>query len=141
MGIEANEAGQRMSINEINYDLTLTPAGRLRIQEGDQYSGAIPDAWMKGVAAAFSSCQASGLFALAATRPETPPAPAFSFWQDFSCRYMTQLCRTPESVGRRIDPIEPPLESELATMLLSAPPMQGGEYLSTKIGFDSKRLM
>ncbi len=123
-----------MSINESNYDLTLTPAGRLRMQEGDQDSGAtLADAWVKRVAAAFSSCQASGLFALAATRPETPPPPPVSFWRDFSSRYMTQLCRTPESVERRIDPIEPPPESELATMLLSAPPMQGGEYLSTEV--------
>ncbi len=133
METEGNETGQRMSINEINHDLTLTPAGRLRMREGGQDSGATPDAWMKRVAAAFSSCQASGLFALAATRPEAPPPPVFSFWRDFSCRYLTQLCRTPESVGRRIDPIEPPLESELATMLLSAPPMQGGEYLSTEV--------
>ncbi len=125
--------GQRMSNNEINYDLTLTPAGRLRMQEGDPYSGATLDAWMKRVAAGFSSCQASGLFALGATRPEAPPPPPFSFWRDFSCRYMTQLCRTPESVGRRIDAIEPPSESELATLLLSAPPMQGGEYLSPEV--------
>jgi non-specific serine/threonine protein kinase len=118
----------------MNYDLTLTPAGHLRLQEGgDESSGATPDAWIKRVAAGFSSSQAAGLFALAATRPDAPPPPAFSFWRDFACRYLTQLCRTPESAGIWIDPIEPPSESELATMLLSAPPMQGGEYLSTEV--------
>jgi non-specific serine/threonine protein kinase len=117
----------------MNYDLSLTPAGRLRLREGDSPGSAIPDAWMKRVAAAFSSSQASGLFALAAARPDTPPPPVVSFWRDFSCRYLTQLCRTPESVGNRIDPIEPPAESELATLLLSAPPMQGGEYLSAEV--------
>ena len=127
------ETSRHMDVTEVNYDLTLTPAGRLRLREGDQYSGAEPDAWLRRVATAFSSCQGSGLFALAATRPDTPPPPAFSFYRDFSCRYMTQLCRTPQYDGRRIDPIEPPLESELATMLFSAPPMQGGEYLSTEV--------
>jgi non-specific serine/threonine protein kinase len=117
----------------MNNDLTLTPAGRLRLREVDEYSGAIPDAWMKRVAAGFSFSQASGLFALAATRPDAPPPPVLSFWRDFACRYLTQLCRTPESVGSRIDPIEPPFESELTTLLLSAPPMQGGEYLSTEV--------
>ena len=117
----------------MNYDFTLTPAGSLRLREGDDDSGATPDAWMKRVAGAFSSSHASGLFALAATRPDAPPLPSFSFWRDFACRYLTQLCRTPESVGKLLNPVEPPFESELATMLLSTPPMQGGEYLSTEI--------
>ncbi|MFH1893738.1 MAG: DEAD/DEAH box helicase [Candidatus Zixiibacteriota bacterium] len=117
----------------MNYELTLTPAGRLHLREGDNDIGATPDAWMKRVAAAFSACQASGLFTLTATKPDTPPLASFSFWRDFACGYLTRLCRTPESVGRRIDPVEPPFESELATMLLSAPPMQGGEYLSVEV--------
>ena len=117
----------------MNYDFTLTPAGSLRLREGDDDSEATPDAWMKRIAAAFSSSQASGLFALAATRPDAPPSPSFSFWQDFACRYLTQLCRTPESVGKLLNPVEPPFESELATLLLSAPPMQGGEYLNTEV--------
>jgi superfamily II DNA or RNA helicase len=117
----------------MNHDLTLTPAGRLRLREADECSGTIIDAWMKRVAAAFSSSQASGLFALAATRPDSPPSPALSFWRNFACRYLTQLCRTPESVRGRIDPIEQPFESELATLVLSAPPMQGGEYLSIEV--------
>ena len=113
----------------MNLDLILTPGGRLHLREGDKDRRATLDAWMKRVAAAFSSSQASGLFTLAVTRPDTPPPPSFSFWRDFASRYLTQLCRTPESTRRRIDPIEPPFESELATMLLSAPSMQGGEYL------------
>jgi hypothetical protein len=117
-------------------ELTLTPAGRLRLQQGDDNSGATPDAWMKRAAVAFSSSQAAGLFALGATRPDTPPPPSFTFWRDFACRYMTQLCRTPESVGNRIDPIEPPVESELGAMLLSVPPMQGAEYLGIGVFHD-----
>ena len=120
-------------IGDMNYDLTLTPTGRLRLREVDDDSGAAPDTWMKRVAAAFSSSQAAGLFALAAARPDAPPPPSFCFWRDFACRYLTQLCRTPELAGKQLDPIEPPLESDLATMLLSAPPMQGGEYLDAEV--------
>lgn len=117
----------------MNYDLTLTPAGHLRLQEGSEDNGTIPDTWMKSVAAAFLSSQAAGLFALAATKPNAPPPSSFSFWRDFACRYLTQLCRTPEFVGQQLDPIEPPVESELATMLLSVPPMQGAEYLNITV--------
>ena len=119
--------------NEMSYDLTLTPAGHLHLREGEDDSGATPDAWMKRVAAALSSSQASGIFSLAATRPDAPLSPSFSFWRDFACRYLTQLCRTPEFVGKQLHPVEPPFEYEMATMLLSAPPMQGGEYLSTEV--------
>jgi non-specific serine/threonine protein kinase len=117
----------------MNYDLMLTPSGHLYLREG---SGGDEDAsgvWMKRVAAAFSSCQAAGLFALAATKPDAPPPPAYCFWRDFACRYLTQLCRTPEFVGGGLDPIEPPVESELAAMLLSVPPTQGAEYLSIEV--------
>jgi non-specific serine/threonine protein kinase len=114
-------------------DLSLTPAGRLRLREIGTDAGAPTDAWTKRVAAAFSSSPAAGLFALGVARPEAPPAPAVSFWRDFACSFLTQLCRTPESTGDRIDPVDPPPESELATLMLSAPPMQGGEYLSVEV--------
>jgi SNF2 family DNA or RNA helicase len=117
----------------MNHDLCLTPIGHLRLRESDDASGAAPDAWMKRVAAAFSSSQAAGLLALAATRPDAPPPPSFSFWREFACRYLTQLCRTPESGASRVDAIEPPAESELAAMLLNVPPMQGAEYLSVEV--------
>ncbi|MFQ5329837.1 MAG: DEAD/DEAH box helicase [Thermodesulfobacteriota bacterium] len=88
---------------------------------------------MKRVVAAFSSSNASGLFSLAATRPDTPPSPSFSFWRDFACTYLSKLCSTPDVVGSHLAPIEPPSDAEKTALLLSAPPMQGGEYLSTEI--------
>jgi len=119
--------------NDVNYDIILTPAGHLSLREARGDTVAAGDAWMKRVAAGFSSSQGSGLFALAATRPESPPSPVFAFWRDFACLYLTRLCRMPEPAGKPTDPIEPPSESELATMLLSAPPMQGGEYLDLEV--------
>jgi hypothetical protein len=106
-------------MSELNCDLKLTPTGRLHLVEGDD---AAADIWTRRVAAGFSSSAAEGLFALAATKPDAPPPPPFSFWRDFACRYMTQLCRTPESAARRIDPIEPPAESEWRPCCSPRPP-------------------
>ena len=117
----------------MSYELILTPAGHLLLHEGGAEETGAPDAWMKRAADAFSSSQAGGLFALAAAKPDTPPPPAFSFWRDFACRYVIQLCRTPELAGDGLDPIDPPGPAETATLLLSAPPMQGGEYLSAEV--------
>ena len=117
----------------MNHELILTPAGRLRLRESDPDSSTPSDPWMKRVAAGFSSSTAAGLFSLAATRPEAPPPVVFSFWRDFAGTYLTRLCRTPASSANPIEPVAPPLEFELATFLLSAPPMPGGEYLSSEV--------
>jgi len=117
----------------MSFELILTPAMRLRLRQDDGSSEAAPDAWIKKAAAAFASSQAAGLFALAATRPEMPPPPSMMFWRDFACRFLTRLCRTPETAGNRLDPIAVPAEFELMQMLLAAPPMAGAEYLSVAV--------
>ena len=120
-----------MNTDELTHDIVLTPAGHLILREAEDSSTA--DAWLKRAAAAFASSQPAGLFSLAATRPGEPPPPSFSFWRDFAGRYLTELCRTPESAGENVEPVEPPSETERAAILLSAPPMQGGEYLSLEV--------
>jgi non-specific serine/threonine protein kinase len=118
----------------MDYDLALTPAGHLLLHRGD--GAGVADAWMSRVASAFLSCKAAGLFSLAASKPGVPLAPSLSFWREFACLYLTQLCRAPESAALQPQPVEPPSESDLATMLLSAPPMQGAEYLKPPVFHD-----
>ncbi|MBL7223011.1 MAG: DEAD/DEAH box helicase [Candidatus Brocadiae bacterium] len=120
-----------MDANEVTHDLVLTPGGHLLVREAE--GSGEPDAWTRRAAAAFSTSQSAGLFSLAATRPETPPSPSFSFWRDFACRYLTELCRTPESAGKRLDPIGQLAPAELMAFLLGAPPMRGGEYLDADV--------
>ena len=108
-------------------ELALTPTGHLLIQDGGENGHGPLDAWTRNAAEAFRSGQAEGLLALAATRPDVPPAAAFSFWRDFACLYLDRLCRTPESAGDRLDPIDPPEPADLRGFLESMPPMRGGE--------------
>jgi hypothetical protein len=117
----------------MNADLILTPSGHLRIQETNTREGTLSGAWLERVRETFTLSQSQGLLALAGARPETVPSPSFSFWKDFAGRYLTQLCRTPESLGKHLNPIDPPLESELTVLVLSAPPMPGGEYLTIEV--------
>lgn len=114
-------------------EISITPAGRLVFHRFDDNDAVESDAWIKRAVAAFAFSNAAGLFSLAAARPDTPPPPSLSFWRDFACRYLTEICRTPVTDGNRLDPIDVPSQSEFAAMLLSAPPMQGGEYLSADV--------
>jgi hypothetical protein len=117
----------------LEFDLILTPAGRLRIREHETEENLAPATWIIKVADAFSSCQAAGLFALAASNPGTPLSPSLSYWRDFASRYLSHLCRTPESAEGRLEPIEAPSPAELTALRDAAPPMLGGEYLNTEL--------
>jgi superfamily II DNA or RNA helicase len=119
----------------LDYEIALTPTGRLRLVAGqaNETGKSTTGAWMRRVADGFSSSRATGLCALASTTPDGPLSPSLSFWRDFACRYLTRLCRTPESAGEDIDPIGPPVPEETATVLFAAPLMQGGEYLSAAL--------
>ncbi len=88
------------------------------------------EGWLKRVVRGFAASPSAGLFAAAATRPEIPPSRSLVYWRDFAGQYLTQRCRTPE--GQALAPLGPPSTAELGTMLLTAPPMQGAEYLQAE---------
>jgi len=117
----------------LDCDLILTPAGRLRLIAGEGERTVTSGTWLKKIAESFSSCQSAGLFALAVSSPDRPLSPSLSFWRDFASRYLTNLCRTPESVGDRLDPTDPPAPDEIKSFQDAAPPMVGGEYLNTDL--------
>ena len=122
----------------MSIDLAFTPSGRIAVvQQSEEDRGfsetssvVARDHPADKVAKAFESAQAEGLFVLATEKFEIPLAPSYVYWRDFAARYVTELCHTPESDSVRFVPIPPPVSSELATLLLSVPPMQGAEYLT-----------
>lgn len=115
-------------------EISVTPAGHLILIESAS-SEAGTESWVRRVADGFSTGNASGLFALAATKLEGRAAPSVSYWRDLSTRYLTELCRTPEYSlnGHGLEAIEPPQLPELETMLAGIPPMRGAEYLNAEM--------
>ncbi len=112
-------------------DICLSPSGRLHIRTSAEDGEPARGAWIRRVADAFAIGQAAGLFALAATRPDAPPAPAIAFWRDFGSLYLTALCRTPQGAGAQA--IDPPGGQTLQAWADNAPPMEGGEYLRPEL--------
>ncbi|MEM1009306.1 MAG: hypothetical protein AAGJ35_09900 [Myxococcota bacterium] len=100
-------------------EIGLTPQGHLRLigwQDGVQNQP-----WLK----AFSEDWCGGLFLLGAEK-ESRISPTLGFWQKFGQFVSRHLPAHLESPV-----LEPPLDAVWISMLLSAPPMKGGEYLST----------
>jgi hypothetical protein len=121
----------------MSLELVLTPAGHLlpsRPEGVAEPDGAAElDGWTKKALEAFRGSQGQGLFTLAATRPEGLLSLSVAFWREYASRYLTELCRTPEFGADPQQPIEAPPQAELDALLLSAPPMQGGEYLRDQV--------
>ncbi len=55
--------------------------------------------------------------------------PVLNYWKELSSRFLTRLCHIPPQTDEfQVEPLTP---AERDTLVLSAPPMEGGEYLSS----------
>jgi len=86
---------------------------------------------LSGLRASFEADWRGGLFALAAEKSAVGDWPALRYWQAFGQRYLTALCHVPEQSGSV--EVDPPAPAELDTLVLTAPPMRGGEYLTSEV--------
>ena len=105
--------------------IRLTPTGRLRWEpSGDE---AVP-AGLASLQDTFQADWCEGLFTLAAEKTPVQGLPGLRYWQQLAERYLTGLCHVPEDAERF--EVEAPSSADCAHWILTAPPMQGGEYLS-----------
>ncbi|MBX9668111.1 MAG: DEAD/DEAH box helicase [Candidatus Obscuribacterales bacterium] len=118
-------------ISLTSYEISLSPSGRLLLAGFESEVSSKPDSWIKKLFDAFKLNQSAGLFALGASRPTNPVSPSISYWREFACRFLTELCQTPDST--EAESIAIPALPDLEKMVLNAPPMRGAEYLSTNL--------
>jgi non-specific serine/threonine protein kinase len=115
--------------------LGITPSGSLTLLPADSVSGsfAAPDAAavesVEKIHKVFNrQGELPALFALAARRNAVLP-PAYNFWKIFTSRWLRERCALTATEAEST-PL-PPLSSEHTKSLVeSAPPMPGAEYLS-----------
>ena len=106
----------------------LTPTGELRW--GPIAPGTLSPA-LSALEAVFRADWRSGLFALAAEKTDPAGSVALRYWRELAERYLQGLCHLPRE-ATTIE-VAPPGPGELATLLLIAPPMEGGEYLAPEV--------
>lgn len=110
-------------------DLGLLPSGHLHCfpLPSDDTTG---NATNNTIGKAFSRSVGEGLFTLAARRSGANLYPSMQYWRNFACNYLSERCLLEEADPQKPVPVEPFSATEIMSLLTSAPPMQGGEYLS-----------
>ena len=105
-------------------EIGLTPSGRLQWEAGEGTE-------LASLGRAFEADWREGLFILAADRIEAGASPTLRYWQDVAEGYVSGLCHI-SGDAERIR-VEPPTPAERDSRLLMAPPMRGGEYLTSDV--------
>jgi len=101
----------------VTCSLRLTPHHQLRWL-GQEHS-------LKVLEGAFARDWREGLLALGAHASNLAGMPTLLFWQKLAQRYLRGLCQLPEG-----EPVPAPSQEECQALVLAAPVMEGGEYLS-----------
>ncbi len=125
------------------FDLGLLPSGRLHVflsltdKTKDKETTAAYSQ-LKMLSDTFERNLAEGLFKLAIKKDTTTLSPSFQYWRHFARQYLSERCQLhsggsqKESI-QQFKPVEPLAASKTMSLLLSAPPMRGAEYLSAEV--------
>lgn len=109
------------------HDLGLLPSGHLHCFLTSAESKAGNTATIEK---AFSRSVGEGLFRLAARKSGAGLSPSLHYWRNFACNYLSERCLLEEADPQQPVPLKPFTATETESLITSAPPMQGGEYLS-----------
>ncbi|MBV9643874.1 MAG: DEAD/DEAH box helicase [Verrucomicrobia bacterium] len=116
----------------MSLELAISPGGRLFVERTAELVPLVDERWVSRLAAAFDASAAEGLLLLVtdALTLSVPPSP--TYWRDFARGYLQRLCHT----GGADSGPTPLLSSEhdkLSEFVQGAPPMRGGEFLTTEL--------
>ena len=113
----------------MSLEITISPAGRLAAEAAPELAPRVDERPARRITEAFAAGSAEGLLLLATDLVAVPLPPAPVYWRDFARRYLQRLCLA-ELDPAAPAPLVPADPSELAELVLQAPPMRGGaEFL------------
>jgi hypothetical protein len=116
------------------FGLRLTPHGHLVVQQQDDAPDLDAQVLMR-LTEAFAQGSGYGLIRLGAGEVGRPLPPVFVWWRAFATRYVGAVCLN--ASGREEDATLPvvsvPDAGDLASLVLTAPMMEGAEYLTEAV--------
>jgi superfamily II DNA or RNA helicase len=113
----------------------LTPSGHLVLAPSTD-APAVPEDLQRRLQESFARASGHGLLDLGLREVGTALPPVFAFWRDFAARYVAALCTSSSEVSNDETPaasVAAPSKDDLDSLVTTAPPMGGGEYLSAAV--------
>ncbi len=116
----------------MSLEIAISPGGRLFIERAAELVPVVNEKWAARLQAAFEASAAEGLLLLATDALTLPVPSSLIYWRDFGRVYLQLLCRTGGVDGQSV-PLLPFAREELWEFVLEAPPMRGGEFLTSEL--------
>ena len=116
----------------MSLEIAISPGGRLFLERVAEIVPAVSEKWASRLQSAFHASPAEGLLLLAtdALTISLPPSP--TYWRDFARGYLQRLCQTADVDGG-LAPLLPAERNKLSEFVQEAPPMRGGEFLTSDL--------
>ncbi len=112
----------------------ITPGGAIVLQEDAPDAGpALETGRADSIRHAFESGRGAGILHLGAAEPTAPLSPALAFWRDLGREIVSGACMSANSAAPADIPEPPPDPHRWEWRILSAPPMEGGEFLDAAL--------
>jgi superfamily II DNA or RNA helicase len=123
---------KKEEINDIPLSLCLSPSGHLYLYTDVEVSETIPKSMGDKIHSFFAISESVALLRLGLTHFDVSLPPSFSFWQQFSQIFITEVCKL-ENNGEKstITHIVFPL-AEMNELIVKAPFIRGIEYLNSE---------
>jgi superfamily II DNA or RNA helicase len=116
----------------MSLEIAISPGGRLSLQRAMELGPAVNEKWTARLQGAFDVSAADGILVLATDALTLSVPPSLIYWRDFGRVYLQTLCRTGGVDGGPV-PLISFARSELWEFTLEAPPMRGGEFLTSEL--------
>jgi len=116
----------------MSLEIAISPGGRLSVERAPEILPLVNEKWAARLEAAFDASAAEGLLLLATDGLTLSMPPSPTYWRDFARGYLQRLCQTAGLDGGSA-PLLPFGDSQLSEFVQEAPPMRGGEFLTSEL--------
>ncbi len=116
-----------------SFDLGLLPSGHLHCFSLNTDDTTDKANRITPISKAFAHSVGEGLFTLAARKNSADLSPSLQYWRNFACKYLSERCLLAQDEPQQPELIEPLTTTDTLSLLQSAPPMRGAEYLSSPV--------
>ena len=116
----------------MSLEIAISPGGRLFVERAPEILPVVNEKWAHGLEAALDASAAEGLLLLATDGLTLSIPPSPTYWRDFGRGYLQRLCQI-GGVDGGPAPLLPFEGSQLSEFVQEAPPMRGGEFLTSDL--------